>query len=266
MAVKPDRRPVLALVDADVLAYQAAAGTEKIISLDGEVLVPVCRLSDAFEVFENKLDSLLRKTHAKDFLLCFSDDTENNFRRAVWPGYKANREGKPKPVILSHLKRFCMEEYPDRHILRPRLEADDCLGILATRASFRPDRRKVICSIDKDLRGVPGNFFDLGHPEGGVLRIAPEAADLWFITQTLTGDPTDNYPGCPGIGPATAHKLLKDAGPDMAALWAVVLAAYEKAGLTEADALAQARVVRILRASDYDFKQKKVKLWNPPKP
>ena len=52
----------------------------------------------------------------------------------------------------------------------------------------------------------------------------------------------------------------------MAALWAVVLAAYEKAGLTEADALAQARVARILRASDYDFKQKKVKLWNPPKP
>ena len=98
MAVKPDRRPVLALVDADVLVYQAAAGAEKIISLDGEVLAPVCRLSDAFEVFENKLDSLLRKTHAKDFLLCFSDGTENNFRRAVWPGYKVNREGNPSGV------------------------------------------------------------------------------------------------------------------------------------------------------------------------
>lgn len=83
---------------------------------------------------------------------------------------------------------------------------------------------------------MPGNFFDLGHPEGGILRITPEAANLWFITQTLTGDPTDNYPGCPGIGPATARKLLKDAGPVMTTLWAVVLAAYEKAGLTESDA------------------------------
>ena len=260
-----DRRPILALVDADVLAYQAAAGAEKTISLDGEVAAPVCRLSDAFEVFENKLYALLMHVGASAFLLCFSDSTKNNFRRAVWPGYKANREGKPRPIILSRLKQFCMEEYPDRHILRPGLEADDCLGILSTRASFRPDWRKVICSIDKDLRGVPGNFFDLGHPEGGILRITPEAANLWFITQTLTGDPTDNYPGCPGIGPATARKLLKGAGPVMTMLWAVVLAAYEKAGLTESDALAQARVARILRSVDYDFKQKKVKLWNPPK-
>lgn len=259
------RRPILALVDADVLAYQAAAGAEKIISLDEEVTAPVCRLSDAFEVFENKLHALLTHVEALDFLLCFSDSTKNNFRRAVWPGYKANREGKPRPIILSLLKQYCMEQYQDRHILRPCLEADDCLGILTTRASFRPDCRKVICSIDKDLRGVPGLFFDLGHPESGIQTIAPEAADLWFITQTLTGDPTDNYPGCPGIGPATARKLLKAAGADMATLWAVVLAAYEKAGLTESDALAQARVARILRAADYDFKHKKVKLWNPPK-
>lgn len=261
----PDCRPALALVDADVLAYQAAAGAEKIISLDGEIVAPVCRLSDAFEVFENKLSALLAHLNATDFLLCFSDDTARNFRRTIWPDYKANREGKPRPIALPHLKRRCLEEYADRHILRPGLEADDCLGILATRPSFRPDRRKIICSIDKDLRSISGLFFDLGHPQCGIQAITPKDADLWFIRQTLTGDPTDNYPGCPGIGPATATKLLKDVKPEITALWPVVLAAYEKAGRTETDALAQARVARILRASDYDFKRKKVKLWTPPK-
>jgi DNA polymerase-1 len=43
-----------------------------------------------------------------------------------------------------------------------------------------------------------------------------------------------------------------------------VVAAFESKGLTEEDALVQARVARICRASDYDFKTKEVKLWNPP--
>ena len=40
------------------------------------------------------------------------------------------------------------------------------------------------------------------------------------------------------------------------------MAAFEKKGLTESDALVQARVARILRASDYDFAAKKPILWS----
>jgi hypothetical protein len=39
--------------------------------------------------------------------------------------------------------------------------------------------------------------------------------------------------------------------------------AYDKAGLTEEDALVQARVAYILRKSDYDRKTQTVKLWRP---
>jgi DNA polymerase-1 len=60
------------------------------------------------------------------------------------------------------------------------------------------------------------------------------------------------------VGPVKAERIL--AHQDH---WNAVLNAYEKAGLSEQDALVQARVARILRASDYDFKERKVKLWEP---
>ena len=46
-------------------------------------------------------------------------------------------------------------------------------------------------------------------------------------------------------------------------LWGIVSAAYDKAGLTEADALQQARLVRILRWSDWDSEKKVPILWCP---
>jgi len=41
------------------------------------------------------------------------------------------------------------------------------------------------------------------------------------------------------------------------------VAAFESRGLTEEDALIQARVARILRADDYDFKESQPILWSP---
>jgi DNA polymerase-1 len=42
-----------------------------------------------------------------------------------------------------------------------------------------------------------------------------------------------------------------------------VVDAYLKAGLTEEDALMNARMARILRAEDWDFENNEVKLWTP---
>ena len=78
--------------------------------------------------------------------------------------------------------------------------------------------------------------------------------------QTLTGDPTDGYSGCPSIGKVSAERILKDNST-----WQAVVDTYKKKKLSEDAALQQARVARILRASDYDFKKKEIKLWLPPK-
>ena len=82
---------------------------------------------------------------------------------------------------------------------------------------------------------------------------------MWFYTQVLTGDSTDNYPGCPGIGPKKAADIL-----NKELSWTSVVNAYLKAGLTEEDALLQARMARILQASDWNSKQQEPILWTPP--
>ena len=80
--------------------------------------------------------------------------------------------------------------------------------------------------------------------------------------QTLIGDRVDGYEGCKGIGDVTARKILGEIGEkSLEEMWDLVKKTFEEKGFTEADALRNARMARILRVEDYDFKKKEVKLW-----
>ena len=59
--------------------------------------------------------------------------------------------------------------------------------------------------------------------------------------QTLTGDATDGYTGCPTVGPKTAQKILADA-ENINEMWAAVTAAYAKQKLSAEVATVQAQV------------------------
>jgi DNA polymerase-1 len=168
-------------------------------------------------------------------------------------------------------------------MVRPRLEGDDILGILATWQKVRGE--KVIVSIDKDMKTIPGLYCrDL---DAGIVEVSEEEADNWHLIQTLAGDQTDGYPGCPGIGMDRAAKAILEPtilvpyeheltrGPRKGEIeiryreeptddkWQAVVTRYAAAGLSEEVALMNARVARILRASDYDFKNKRPILWTP---
>ena len=80
--------------------------------------------------------------------------------------------------------------------------------------------------------------------------------------QTLCGDASDNYSGCPSIGPKTAEKILADCETS-ADLWDATLATFKKKKLSEEVALIQAQVARICRASEYNFETKEVRKWTP---
>ena len=139
-------------------------------------------------------------------------------------------------------------------------------------ADVRHKGRKIIVSVDKDMRTVPSNVYRTSHPDEGVVQVTEAEADYYHLFQTLVGDATDGYPGCPGIGPVRATKILSNAvfqnaetgrkgGPTD--FWGAIVAAYDKAGFGEEEALVQARCARILRSSDYDFQNKEPILWNP---
>lgn len=240
-----------ALIDADVLAYQAAAAGEKAVNWGDGLWTLHSYEDDVWWIFSEKLEALIEKVGADKHVLAFT--APDNFRYVVLPSYKSNRSDKRKPMLLPWLVAKARETHES--FFRATLEGDDCLGILATSGQY-PDT--VICSIDKDFKTIPGKFYDFGRRESHT--ITEEEADWWHMYQTLVGDVTDGYKGCPGVGDVGARKILDKEGP----LWPHVVAAFVKAKLNEECALQQARVARICRASDYDFKKNEVILWNPP--
>lgn len=240
------------LIDGDVFAYKAAMSCQKAHRWDDDIISTHVDLNEAKDALDGILWKLKNDLEADDIIVALTD-RGSEFRRVLWPSYKGNRTG-PKPLALSALNDHYVDAY--RTYIRPTLEADDILGILATHKSLVKGR-KIIVTTDKDLSQIPGLHFNPDKDED-VRTIDEEDGNFMFLMQTLTGDTTDNYPGCPGCGPVKATKALDD-DPS----WGTVVKQYIKAGLTEEDALVQARLAKILHSSDYDFKKKEVILWSP---
>lgn len=241
------------LIDADVLAYNAAFACETATEWEPGYWTWHVQWADVVEAFDTEAFRIKEALGGDELKLCLTD-SEGNFRHLVLPSYKGSRKAVRKPIVLKKFKQWLIDERGA--YFRPGLEGDDCMGILATVRN--PDREeRIIVSIDKDMMTIPGKFCRWGVDDQ-VVEVSEEEADYWHLYQTLTGDVTDGYKGCPGVGPKKAEALLAEPS------WDAVLAAYEKAGFGPEEALTQARVARILRASDYDFINKEPILWNPP--
>lgn len=244
----------VALIDGDILAYQAAIVSEKETDWGDGLWTLHAFEDEAMTAFETTLNGILNKVGTESSIIFFSDS--KNWRKDVLPTYKSNRSGTRKPMLLQFIRRWAMDRFVCG--LKDTLEGDDLLGITATQ---EPKGDYVICTIDKDLKTIPGKHYNFGKEE--FFEIDEDTADYWHMIQTLTGDVTDGYSGCPGVGIKTAEKLLQSVSSHDR--WDVVVKAYAKAGFGEEEALTQARVARILRASEYDQDTGTVKLWEPPR-
>jgi DNA polymerase-1 len=173
-----------------------------------------------------------------------------------------NRKAIRKPLVLKPLREYLIESYGAK--LKPMLEGDDVMGILATHPTLVPGK-KIIVSVDKDMKTIPGLFYRNLEGKGEMLNISPAEACYWHMYQTLVGDTSDGYKGCPGVGPKAAEKILTNKH-GIVNMWTSVVAAFKSKGFNEAAALVQARVARILHHTDYNFETKQPILWNPPPP
>lgn len=238
------------LVDSDINAFKAAAAVEQEIDWGDGYMTWHVEVDDAINHLTDQIADLQERFEPDAMIFALTD--EHNFRMDVLDTYKSNRKNVKRPLALKAVRQYIIDNYDTYK--RPGLEGDDVLGILSTGKVVEGE--KIIVSIDKDMKTIPGKFVH--RVEEGILDISEEEADYWHMYQTLTGDATDGYKGCPGVGPVKAEKLLADGHE-----WHKVVAAYEKAGFSEHEALVQARCARILRACDYDFKKKEVILWEP---
>lgn len=245
---------MLLLIDGDILIHTATAAAEREFEFQEDSFILTTNLADARDNFISLFQDILTKAGQEDYCLCLSDP-KVNWRKSVYPQYKGNRKETRKPLGYYTFRNWVEHSY--KVFQRPTLEADDVIGIMAT----KPGNKAIIWSKDKDLRQIPGLHLSTKDDGGPLLTEVSEAeGDYFHMFQTLTGDQVDGYPGCPGVGKVTAEKLL-DVEPFYH--WAKITTAYEKKGLTEADALVQAQIARILRWSDWDSANQKVKLWKP---
>ena len=236
-------------IDADILLYRSTSAAEKEVDWGDDVWSLWSDLKDAKAAFREQVERISQKLGVNN-IICALSDSKANYRKNIDPSYKSNRRGTRKPVGYAAMKQWVITEYAT--IQKPGLEGDDCLGILAT----RPGNDCIMVSDDKDLKTVPGRLYRPQADE--MLTITEDEADRFFLTQVLTGDPTDGYKGVPGIGPKKAEAIL-GSRPH----WGAVEKAFITAGLTKADALTQARLARILRWSDWDAEKGEPIPWKP---
>lgn len=246
------KRPPLALIDADIFAVQSAYQGEQKFTFYGGAEAKTVDLERAQQNVEKRLQTCLDAIGTDRVLLCFSDPARNYFRHDLYEEYKGHRSGTPA-VLREDVRKYLEATYPHTH--KPTLEADDCLGILQTKLN-RQGRPTVIVSTDKDMKQIPGLHLNCDHVKDGVYERTQEEGDLYHLIQTLEGDAVDNYKGCPGIGEKKAPPIAEQG-------WEAVVAAFEKKGLTEEDALVQARLAKILDVDHWDMEKQEVKLWNP---
>ena len=234
------------LIDADFIVYKCCAACETEIDYGEDVIFVTSNFSDAYKAVTNEISKITKEFG--DFatpILFFSDS--NNFRKKISPDYKGHRNRK-KPCGYKRVIRNLRIQY--EVIVMKSLEADDAMGIYAT---AHPGN--IIVSPDKDMRQIPGKLYNLED----TTTITPEEGAKWHLIQTLAGDQTDGYSGVPGIGVKRATTLFEKEGYS----WATVVKAFEDKGLTEDDALCNARLARILTNEDYDSRKQEPRLWTP---
>ena len=234
------------LIDADFIVYKACAAAETEVDFGDDVILVTSNFDDAYGATERELTKIRNNFgEFSDIILFFSDS--KNFRKQIENSYKGHRNRK-KPCGYKRVINALKKKY--KVIIKPTLEADDAMGIYATKFPGN-----CIVSPDKDMRQIPGKLYNFDE----VFTVSKEDGAKWHLIQALSGDQTDGYSGVPGIGVKRATSLFEEQGYS----WKTVLKAFDAKNLTEEEALVNARLARILTADDYDFQKKEPILWSP---
>ena len=247
-----DNHNKVMIVDGDLVIYKIASSLEEPIDWGNDIWTLHSDLSVGKQIFKQNMDWYKDYTKSKEIIVAFSDTL--NFRKSLDAEYKSYRKKIRKPICYAPLRKWVQQNY--NFYTLPNLEGDDVIGILATQ---HYKTNNVIISGDKDMRTIPTWHCFIGDDQ--LEYVDEQQADKNFCLQVLTGDQTDGYKGCPGVGAVKANRVLHDK-VQLSEMWKAVVEEYERNKLTFEDAYHQARLARILRKDEYDFAKNKPNLWN----
>jgi DNA polymerase-1 len=173
--------------------------------------------------FVNTLEEILRKENPTHIAVVF-DSPLPSFRHIKYEEYKAQREPTPEDIKASiPIIKEILQAYNIPILEIPGYEADDVIGTIAKKMATQkvnvymmtPDKDYVQLVDDHIFIYKPrygNNDFDILDKEKVLEKYSLSHPMQMIDMLALMGDTSDNIPGCPGIGPKTAQKLLKEFG------------------------------------------------------
>lgn len=199
------------LVDAHSLIYQLFHALPPMTSPAGAPVAAVHGfVGDMLELITRK-----SPTH----LICAFDMSEITFRNQLYDQYKAHRESMPEELR--------QQIPPIREVIRAMgigvmecsgFEADDILATVAKQVDARGGTCLIV-TADKDCRQLITDRVHLYNIRKNLEMTAVELMADWGIRpdqvvdyQAMVGDPVDNVPGIPLVGPKLAQQLLAQFG------------------------------------------------------
>uniref|UniRef100_UPI003217B38D DNA polymerase I n=1 Tax=uncultured Draconibacterium sp. TaxID=1573823 RepID=UPI003217B38D len=152
------------------------------------------------------------------------DVSAPTFRHEMFKEYKAHREEMPEDLRKSipYIRKI-IEAFNIPIIEKAGYEADDVIGTLAKKAE-KEGFSTYMMTPDKDYAQLVSDNIFMFKPgkAGGDAEVwgLPEVQESFGIETPeqvidilgLMGDSADNIPGCPGVGPKSAQKLIAEFG------------------------------------------------------
>lgn len=239
-----------AAVDGDIVLYAVC------FAANDDPIEYACRSARSF--CQDVMHSLT--VEGADIYLTGSGNYRKDWDFESHP-YKGNRS-LDKPHHYEALRAYMTDTLGA--IVVDGQEADDTLGCLGYAGTH------VICTIDKDLDGVPGWHYNWKRKE--LYMVSPEDADRFFYTQMLTGDSTDNIPGLFRMVGVKVMPRIKAPLAEMfepaemyAYVRSVYMDGYEKVGmcLDEADEVVDNWLLKIGRM--LWIRREPDQMWEPPR-
>jgi 5'-3' exonuclease len=151
-----------------------------------------------------------------------TDHVIESFRNELWDGYKTGEGIEPALFAQFHPLEEALEAMGVAVWAMVELEADDALASAAHLAArdrkvqkvciWTPDKDLSQCVVDERVVQVDRKTKKI-RDEAAVREKFGVDPSLIPDYLALVGDAADGYPGLPGIGPATAARLLRAHGP-----------------------------------------------------
>ncbi len=170
--------------------------------------------------FVNTLQDLLKREQPSHIAVCFDPPGGKTFRHENYEPYKANRDKTPEGILVAvpYIKRI-LQAYRIPIFEVEGFEADDVIGTLSHQAEQQGFFTYMVTG-DKDFGQLVTPNIKVYDPlKKEILGVDEVNAKYGIQTPTqlidilgLMGDSADNIPGCPGVGPKTAEKLIQQYG------------------------------------------------------